>query len=63
MQGQYHLQAPVGLNCGSSICLLEHIKAKRGGGRGSYTDQSLASNQQGSSSAYAGQSQTRGKSW
>lgn len=29
MQGQYHLQAPLGLNCGSSICLQEHIKEKQ----------------------------------
>lgn len=62
MQGQYHLQAPVGLNSGSSICLLEHIKAKRGGGRGSCTDQSLPSNQQDRSAGYDGPSQTRGES-
>lgn len=30
MQGQYHLQAPLGLNRGSSICLLEDIKEKKG---------------------------------
>lgn len=29
MQGQYHLQALLGLNCGSSICLQEHIKEKQ----------------------------------
>ena len=32
MQGQYHLQAPLGLNRGSSICLLGHIKDKKGRG-------------------------------
>lgn len=33
MRGQYHLQAPLGLNRGSSICLLEHIKDKKAGGK------------------------------
>lgn len=30
MQGQYHLQALLGLNCGGSICLQEHRKEKQG---------------------------------
>lgn len=29
MQGQYYLQAPLGLNCGSSICLQEHTEEKQ----------------------------------
>lgn len=43
MQGQYHLQAPLGLNCGSSICLQEHIKEKQEKKKKSrnYTNQSL----------------------
>lgn len=41
MQGQYHLQAPLGLNCGSSICLQEHIKEKQEKKSRNYTNQSL----------------------
>lgn len=47
MQGQYHLQAPLGLNRGSSICLREDIKEKKerwGGGGSRNTNQALPSN-------------------
>lgn len=42
MQGQYHLQAPLGLNCDSSICMQEHIKEKQEEKKiRNYTNQSL----------------------
>jgi len=41
MQGQYHLQAPLGLNCSSSICLQEHVKEKQKKKFRNYTNQSL----------------------
>ena len=33
MQGQYHLQAPLGLNRGSSICLLERTEDRKEWGK------------------------------
>lgn len=41
MQGQYHLQALLGLNCGSSICLQEHIKESQKKNVRNCTNQSL----------------------
>lgn len=40
MQGQYYLQAPLGLNCGSSICLQEHTEEKQKKNLRNYTNQS-----------------------